>query len=64
AKLLVWPWRPALIGGSVMIWGSMTAEGVGEMTYIDVTMDVSGYTKMQTDKIASSLQNQILHTKH
>ena len=43
-------------GGSVMIWGCMSAKGVGEMTFIDGTMNACGYTKILADKMTPSLQ--------
>ena len=39
-----------------MIWGCMSAKGVGEMTFIDGTMNACGYTKILADKMTPSLQ--------
>ena len=39
-----------------MIWGCMSAKGVGEMTFIDGTMNASGSTKILADKMTPSLQ--------
>ena len=39
-----------------MIWGCLSAKGVGEMTFIDGTMNVCGYTKIMADKMTPSLQ--------
>ena len=39
-----------------MIWGCMSAKGVGEMTFIDGTINASGSTKILADKMTPSLQ--------
>ena len=43
-------------GGSVVIWGCMSAKGVGEMTFIDGTMNACGYTQILADKMTPNLQ--------
>ena len=43
-------------GGSVMIWGCMSAKGVGEMTFIDGTMNACGYIKIMANTMTLSLQ--------
>ena len=39
-----------------MIWGCMSAKGVGEMTFIDGTMNASLYTQILNEKMTSSLK--------
>lgn len=43
-------------GGSVIIWGCMSAKDVGEMTFIDGTMYPCKYTKILADKMIPSPQ--------
>uniref|UniRef100_A0AAY5F5W5 Polyprotein n=1 Tax=Electrophorus electricus TaxID=8005 RepID=A0AAY5F5W5_ELEEL len=42
--------------GSVMTLGCTSAIGVGEMTFIDGTMNTCGYTKILADKMTPGLQ--------
>lgn len=43
-------------GGSVMVRGRMGANGVLEMTFIDVTMNAHVYIKILADKMIPCLQ--------
>ena len=44
-------------GGSIMIWGCMTWEGVGYATKIDGRMDCSLYLQILRDELLNSLEH-------
>lgn len=43
-------------GQSVLIWGCMSAKGVGEMTFIDGTMNASLYIQILNEKMTPSVK--------
>ena len=43
-------------GGSVMVWGCMAASGVGNLVFIENTMNKEGYLNILKDNIAPSVE--------
>lgn len=43
-------------GGSVMVWGCMSASGVGNLTFIEGTMDGEVYQRILDDNLMQSMQ--------
>lgn len=43
-------------GGSVMVWGSMAASGVGNLVFIDGTMDKNLYLKILKENVKNSAE--------
>lgn len=43
-------------GGNVMVWGSMASSGVGNLVFIDSTMDKYGYLNILKENLHSSAQ--------
>lgn len=41
---------------SVMIQGSISARSVGEITFINGTMNICGYTQIMTEGVTSTLE--------
>lgn len=41
-------------GGSVMVWGCISSRGVGNLVFIDVTMDKYLYTNILANNLSSS----------
>ncbi len=43
-------------GGSVMVWGCMSAAGTGELQFIEVTMNANMYSEIQKQSMIPSLR--------
>lgn len=43
-------------GGCIMVWGSMSAGGVGNLAFIDTTMNAEGYVNILRDNLSQSAQ--------
>ncbi len=48
-------------GGSVLMWGCMSAAGVGELHFIDGIMNSQMYCSILKEKMLPSLRDHIMH---
>lgn len=51
-------------GGSVMVWGCMSAQGVGKLVFIDGTMDKHLYLSILKDNLHSSAEKMGMSSNH